>query len=271
MANSAPTDPLVLQNRLAVSLSRKRKLISSWLPPPTPAELAAAKSSEEVAAQEAEIWRARPATLGVGHPIPSSGSSPADAYSRETDLLRRRILGPNATKDARQRQVEKAQLRYPTSGENNSDSSSSEDEEEQISRATALKNAAKKRKTKREEPAIAEHSVADDRESGGNSPKADTDGDGSGDNGGFMSLSVNSVPHPRKTKKGKGRPRGAEQSSSPSSFQLLDGTSANDSDPQVTQGFKLNLSTNSPAPQSDATDKKRRKRKGKPPHNYDSN
>ncbi|KAF3934388.1 hypothetical protein ABW20_dc0104159 [Dactylellina cionopaga] len=127
LQSKPPFDPLVLRNRLAVSLSQKRKLVSSWLPPPTADELTHPKSTEDSAADEDEIWTSRPTTLGVGHPIPSSHSI-TGTYNRENDLLRKRLLG-NSMKDARQRHLERTQHRPRSYIE---DDASSSDEEEKI-------------------------------------------------------------------------------------------------------------------------------------------
>ncbi|KAF3927597.1 hypothetical protein AA313_de0207704 [Arthrobotrys entomopaga] len=184
MTSSKPQalDPLVLQNRLAVSLSQKRKLISSWLPPPTADELANQKSAEDLTAEENEIWRSRPATLGVGHPIPSS-SSLANNYDRETEVLRRRLLGKNALSDARQRHLERTQ---PQNAANNDDSDDSSDGEEQIGRGIGSKKNSKRRKLVEDGSSPAKP-VADDGDSGC----------------GFVSLKLSKKASSKKKKKAK--------------------------------------------------------------------
>ncbi|KAF3901926.1 hypothetical protein ABW21_db0207239 [Orbilia brochopaga] len=196
----ASIDPLVLQNRIAVTLARKRKLVASWLPPPTPEELAQAKSAEEIAAREEELWKPRPPTLGVGHPIPSSHTA-TETYNRENDLLRRRLLGPNAGKDARQRHLERTQLQYRA--HDSDDASSDEDEQEQISRVT-VSSSKKKKKAKRRK--IKDE---DGDDSGGKDggevtfDKATVADEEPGSTGGFVSLPVKQTPSDKKQKKKK--------------------------------------------------------------------
>ncbi|KAK6543293.1 hypothetical protein TWF694_000049 [Orbilia ellipsospora] len=177
-----PLDPLVLQNRLAVSLSQKRKLVSSWLPPPTADELANQKSVEELAAQENEIWRCRPATLGVGHPIPSSSSTTSN-YDRETEALRRRLLGKNALSDARQRHLERTQSQSTPDNGDNDDSS---DGEEQMGRGIGSKRSSKRRKLE-----------------GDPSTPDETPVDEDGGSGGFVSLTSHKNVSSKKKKKAK--------------------------------------------------------------------
>ncbi|EPS42777.1 hypothetical protein H072_3240 [Dactylellina haptotyla CBS 200.50] len=154
-STSKSPDPLVLQNQLAVSLSQKRKLISSWLPPPTADELVNQKSAEDIVTDENDIWKSRPATLGVGHPIPSS-SSIADAYNHENDLLRRRLLGQSSLKDARQRHLERTKPRKAVD-----DDGSSSSDGEQVDRGGTVKNSVKRRRLKEESNSSSERENVD--------------------------------------------------------------------------------------------------------------
>ncbi|KAF3274025.1 hypothetical protein TWF970_008229 [Orbilia oligospora] len=141
-------DPLVLQNRIAIVTAQRRKLIESLLRPPTAEELGNAKSAEAIAAEEEELWKPRPATLGAGHPIPASTSA-TETYNRENDLLRRRLLGQSIMKDARQRHQERTKQQARPRGIANSGSGGDDDddeEEEQMSRGAIANRSSKKRK-----------------------------------------------------------------------------------------------------------------------------
>ncbi|KAK6518465.1 hypothetical protein TWF506_005619 [Arthrobotrys conoides] len=146
---SGDIDPLVLQNKIAIVTTQRRKLIESLLRPPTAEELENAKSAEAIAAEEEELWKPRPATLGAGHPIPTSTSA-TETYNRENDLLRRRLLGQSIMKDARQRHQERTKHHARVRGLADSDSSS-EDEERTISRGALSNRNSKKRKFKAED------------------------------------------------------------------------------------------------------------------------
>ncbi|KAF3131473.1 hypothetical protein TWF594_009826 [Orbilia oligospora] len=142
-------DPLVLQNRIAIVTAQRRRLIESLLRPPTAEELRNAKSAEAIAAEEEELWKPRPATLGAGHPIPASTSA-TETYNRENDLLRRRLLGQSIMKDARQRHQERTKQQARPRGIANSGSGGDDDhddeEEEQMSRGAIANRSSKKRK-----------------------------------------------------------------------------------------------------------------------------
>ncbi|RVD85259.1 uncharacterized protein DFL_003585 [Arthrobotrys flagrans] len=184
-------DPLVLQNRIAVVAAQRRKLIESLLRPPTAEELKNAKSAEEIAAEEEELWKPRPATLGAGHPIPASASA-TETYNREHDLLRRRLLGQSIMKDARQRHQERTQHQPRFRGV--ADSDSSDDDGEQTSRGAIGKKSPKKRKFGTEDGYHAKARAVDVHRSG-------SDSDASA-GGGFVSLITKSAtPKGKKVKK----------------------------------------------------------------------
>lgn len=50
----------IIFSRASVALAKSQRLIASWLPPPTPSELAAAKSEEEIEREEREMFTAAP-------------------------------------------------------------------------------------------------------------------------------------------------------------------------------------------------------------------
>lgn len=56
------TETDVILNRANVALARSQRLVASWLPPPTDAEQANAKSEEELQKEEDEIFIAVPET-----------------------------------------------------------------------------------------------------------------------------------------------------------------------------------------------------------------
>ncbi|KAK6501106.1 hypothetical protein TWF481_008954 [Arthrobotrys musiformis] len=186
-------DPLVLQNRIAVVAARRRKLVESLLRPPTAEELKNAKSAEEIAAEEEELWRPRPATLGAGHPIPTSAAA-TETYNREHDLLRRRLLGQSIMKDARQRHQERTQHQVRPRGA--ADSSSSDDDEGQTSRGDISKRNSKKRKLKSED---GHHYGTKAREEDLQNSGSDSEPSGGG---GFVSLTAKAAtPKGKKIKK----------------------------------------------------------------------
>lgn len=51
-----PSDADIIFNRASVALAKSQRLIASWLPPPTPSELANAKSEEEIEREEQDIF-----------------------------------------------------------------------------------------------------------------------------------------------------------------------------------------------------------------------
>ncbi|KAK6347774.1 hypothetical protein TWF718_005600 [Orbilia javanica] len=192
-------DPLVLQNRIAVVAAQRRKLIESFLRPPTVEELENAKSAEQVAAEEEELWKPRPATLGAGHPIPASASA-TETYNREHDLLRRRLLGQSIVKDARQRHQERTQHQARARGA--ADSDSSDDDGEQTSRGAISKKHSKKRKL---EIGHRDHTKARavDTQQHSESDSDSNAGSGEGGGGGFVSLTTKATAATPKGKKVK--------------------------------------------------------------------
>ncbi|KAF3154465.1 hypothetical protein TWF225_001306 [Orbilia oligospora] len=193
-------DPLVLQNRIAIVTAQRRRLIESLLRPPTAEELRNAKSAEAIAAEEEELWKPRPATLGAGHPIPASTSA-TETYNRENDLLRRRLLGQSIMKDARQRHQERTKQQARPRGIANSGSGGDDDhddheEEEQMSRGAIANRSSKKRKFRAGDGHHAEAESV-------NIQHAESDSDVS-IGGGFVSLATKAAALERgKIKKGQ--------------------------------------------------------------------
>ena len=58
-------DADVIQNQLNVLLAKQHRLLSSWLPPRKPEELANAKTEEELEMEEAAIFTPVPATYAT--------------------------------------------------------------------------------------------------------------------------------------------------------------------------------------------------------------
>ncbi|KAK6532242.1 hypothetical protein TWF281_006434 [Arthrobotrys megalospora] len=222
-------DPLILQNRIAVVAAQRRKLIESLLTPPTAEELKNAKSTEEIAAEEEELWKPRPATLGAGHPVPMSASA-TETYNREHDLLRRRLLGQSIMKDARQRHQERTLHQSRSRDVDNSESS--DDDEEQTGRGAISKKASKKRKFKTDDEPQANDEVTDTHNSGS--------GSDTGVSGGFVSLTTKSV-----TPKGKKIKSESKNSKHDTAFR---GSTHDDgeSDAEATDTNTKVASTNSP-------------------------
>ncbi|KAF3939691.1 hypothetical protein ABW19_dt0206246 [Dactylella cylindrospora] len=250
-------DPLVLQNKLAVSLAQKRKLISSWLPPSTADELANGKSVEEIAAEDEEIWRSRPATLGVGHPIPSSGSS-TDNYNREDDLLRRRLLGQNAIKDARQRHLERTQSTQQSRRLADSDSDSELSEDEHLSRGSAVTKASKRRRISSEDE---DDTLVVGTGKGEGGSNHEEEGNVEIDSGGFVALQVKSTPKKGKKRKKKSNNVGSEAndvSSASVVHESEDGADDSGSD----GGTDLTSPTQVPSSTGKKKKKKKKKEKG---------
>ncbi|KAK6357845.1 hypothetical protein TWF730_007202 [Orbilia blumenaviensis] len=251
-------DPLVLQNRIAVAAAQRRKLAESLLRPPTAEELKNEKSAEQIAAEEEELWRPRPPTLGAGHPIPTSTSA-TETYNREDDLLRRRLLGRSIMKDARQRHLERTkhqhqQPRQPSARSREvrfSDLSDDDDGdgEEQTSRGAIGKKSSKKRKFTsedkkkkmgegREEEEGKHHTKAgavDVRDSGSGS---DSDG-GNGGGGGFVSLTAKPATATPKIKKVK------KEHKIPGPFRVVN--HGNSDDEPDTKGTSVNTTNPSPS------------------------
>ncbi|KAI9820219.1 MAG: hypothetical protein M1827_005841 [Pycnora praestabilis] len=85
----------IIFNKANVALAKSRRLIASWLPPPTAEEVANAKTEEELEREEAEIFAPVPELLGLGAPIPK-GTVDGSANRKEltsNETLRRQLLG----------------------------------------------------------------------------------------------------------------------------------------------------------------------------------
>src|SRR5277367_928286 len=84
----------VIQNRVAVALAKRERLIKSWTasssrPRPPP------KSQEELDAEDADLFNPTPASLGLGAPIPKEFLD-GDVKRKEiwnNDKLRNLIMG----------------------------------------------------------------------------------------------------------------------------------------------------------------------------------
>jgi hypothetical protein len=66
----AQTEADIIFNRANVALAKTQRLIASWLPPPTPEELANAKSEEELIKEEQDIFA----------PVPETSVLPISTY-----------------------------------------------------------------------------------------------------------------------------------------------------------------------------------------------
>ncbi len=69
---SLPSEADIIFNRASVALSKSQRLIASWLPPPTPSELANAKPEEEIEREDQEIFTPVPELYVVLCPAASS-------------------------------------------------------------------------------------------------------------------------------------------------------------------------------------------------------
>ncbi|GAD94900.1 conserved hypothetical protein [Paecilomyces variotii No. 5] len=101
----------VIFNRANIALARSQRLVASWLPPKSDAELAEqTKSEEELQIEEDEIFTAVPEKLGLGAPLPKAtedGSWNRTELS-SNDKLRQQLMGKGYAKAmaAKQRQLQ---------------------------------------------------------------------------------------------------------------------------------------------------------------------
>lgn len=84
----------VIQNRLAIALAKRESLIKSWTkssarPQPPP------KTKEQIEAEDADIYKREPATLGLGAPVPKEykDGDMKRAEIKTNESLRKRLLG----------------------------------------------------------------------------------------------------------------------------------------------------------------------------------
>ncbi|KAI9828939.1 MAG: hypothetical protein M1819_006438 [Sarea resinae] len=93
---SRPTSEAdIVFNRANVALAKSQRLIASWLPPPTPDELARARSEEDLEREDRDTFAPVPQQLGLGAPLPKEFVE-GDSNRRElssNDKLRRKLLG----------------------------------------------------------------------------------------------------------------------------------------------------------------------------------
>ncbi|KAE9981248.1 hypothetical protein BLS_001684 [Venturia inaequalis] len=93
-----PSEGDVISNLLEVRKAERQRLIASWLPAPTPEELASAKTKEELEQEEKEMFAPVPETLGVGAVPPKDEG---DGFLRRKDTssleaLKKMLVGKNA-------------------------------------------------------------------------------------------------------------------------------------------------------------------------------
>ena len=63
--NKGPSEADIVFNRASVALAKNQRLIASWLPPRTAAELSSAKTVEEFEREEEEMFAPVPELLVV--------------------------------------------------------------------------------------------------------------------------------------------------------------------------------------------------------------
>lgn len=109
----------IIFNRAALALAKSQRLISSWLPPPTAAETASAKTAEEIEREEQEMFTPLPelyvrccihkwrpgvrdlglmlVSLGLGATVPKDGEVRREELS-SNERLREQLLGKDYLK-----------------------------------------------------------------------------------------------------------------------------------------------------------------------------
>ncbi|TID24893.1 hypothetical protein E2P81_ATG04001 [Venturia nashicola] len=93
-----PSEGDIIANRLKIKEAERLRQIRSWLPAPTPEELAGAKTQEELEQEEKEMFAPVPETLGVGAAPPKDEG---DGFPRRKDTssleaLKKMLVGKNA-------------------------------------------------------------------------------------------------------------------------------------------------------------------------------
>ncbi|KAF1812788.1 hypothetical protein P152DRAFT_326192 [Eremomyces bilateralis CBS 781.70] len=103
-----PSEADIIFNKVNVALAKQQRLVSSWLPAPTPAELAKRKTEEELEKEDHELFKSTPELLGVGAKIPDDDGKGWSSRT-STDLLRRKLLGKSAKAPSSSLQATKSQ------------------------------------------------------------------------------------------------------------------------------------------------------------------
>ncbi|KAL7276929.1 hypothetical protein RUND412_000073 [Rhizina undulata] len=159
MAKSSANPPTkdssgdVIQARISVSIAQARRLVSSWLPPPTPEEILATRSDEQLAKEDEEMFKPMPPRLGLGAPIPKDfldGDSKTSKEFTSNDKLKRKLMGRKAaaTSDKAKFSVAAHCLSKPMPRTNATGEESSDEDEGRSSLGKS-----KRRKVKAEEQA----------------------------------------------------------------------------------------------------------------------
>ncbi|KAI5852904.1 hypothetical protein DFP73DRAFT_576495 [Morchella snyderi] len=131
MATSTASSVAAIQAAINVSVVQSRRLISSWLPPPTPQEIASQKTDEQLAKEDAELFKPMPPRLGLGAPIPKDFLDSADPKARRQAIstnehLKRKIMGRTKPSSSNQ----EASKPRPRSG-NDQPSTKNDDEDDE--------------------------------------------------------------------------------------------------------------------------------------------
>ncbi|KAI4286019.1 MAG: hypothetical protein L6R35_004520 [Caloplaca aegaea] len=91
-----PSEADIIFNRANVALAKSQRLVASWLPPRTEAELKSTKSEEQIDQEEQELFTPVPEILGLGAKVPDDlkdGGALKKQKLTSDDLLRRQLLG----------------------------------------------------------------------------------------------------------------------------------------------------------------------------------
>ncbi|KAI4176084.1 MAG: hypothetical protein LQ348_006072 [Seirophora lacunosa] len=91
-----PSEADVIFNRANVALAKSQRLVASWLPPRTEAELQSSKSEEQIEKEEQELFTPVPELLGLGAKVPDDlkdGGALNKQKLTSDDLLRKQLLG----------------------------------------------------------------------------------------------------------------------------------------------------------------------------------
>ncbi|KAF2453377.1 hypothetical protein BDY21DRAFT_356523 [Lineolata rhizophorae] len=95
-----PSEADIVFNRASVTLARSKRLVASWLPPPTEDELNEAQKTDGMEAEESELLKGGE-LLGVGAKPPQSdekfeGMTKHVGQLSANERLRRQLIGKNA-------------------------------------------------------------------------------------------------------------------------------------------------------------------------------
>ncbi|KAI9793183.1 MAG: hypothetical protein M1816_000603 [Peltula sp. TS41687] len=96
MAPTTANEADILQNKLNLLFADRQRLLSTWLPPRTPEEVARSQATaEEIEQEEAATFQPIPTRLGIGAPIPADMVEEELRRRRPTadERLRKRLFG----------------------------------------------------------------------------------------------------------------------------------------------------------------------------------